>query len=85
MFDHLVKANNLEPVMKQHGLMLPEDLVFIKEQIAGPLSNGASLRSQVPVAVHTIDIEDAFILLTVGGQFRSDWEELVVHAWLSLI
>lgn len=80
MFDHLVKANNLEPLMKQHGLTLPEDLVFIKEQIAGPLSNGASLCSQVPAAVHTIDIRDAFILLTVGGQFRADCEGLVVHA-----
>uniref|UniRef100_H2RZX8 Deoxynucleoside triphosphate triphosphohydrolase SAMHD1 n=1 Tax=Takifugu rubripes TaxID=31033 RepID=H2RZX8_TAKRU len=46
MFDHLVKANNLKPVMKQHGLTLPKDLDFIKEQIAGPLSNGASQYSQ---------------------------------------
>uniref|UniRef100_A0A3Q1HHM7 Deoxynucleoside triphosphate triphosphohydrolase SAMHD1 n=1 Tax=Anabas testudineus TaxID=64144 RepID=A0A3Q1HHM7_ANATE len=37
MFDYLVTDNNLEPVMKQHGLVLPEDLDFIKEQIAGPL------------------------------------------------
>lgn len=53
MFDHLVKANNLEPVMKQHGLTLPEDLVFIRELISGPLDKGASKDSQVPVAVHT--------------------------------
>uniref|UniRef100_A0A7N6AGW0 Deoxynucleoside triphosphate triphosphohydrolase SAMHD1 n=1 Tax=Anabas testudineus TaxID=64144 RepID=A0A7N6AGW0_ANATE len=31
MFDYLVTDNNLEPVMKQHGLVLPEDLDFIKE------------------------------------------------------
>ncbi|XP_062872182.1 deoxynucleoside triphosphate triphosphohydrolase SAMHD1-like [Trichomycterus rosablanca] len=37
MFDHLVKANNLEHVMMEYGLSLPDDLVFIKEQIAGPL------------------------------------------------
>ncbi|XP_058499135.1 deoxynucleoside triphosphate triphosphohydrolase SAMHD1-like isoform X1 [Solea solea] len=37
MFDYLVKDNDLKPVMEQHGLVLPEDLVFIKEQIAGPL------------------------------------------------
>uniref|UniRef100_A0A3P8XBP8 Deoxynucleoside triphosphate triphosphohydrolase SAMHD1 n=1 Tax=Esox lucius TaxID=8010 RepID=A0A3P8XBP8_ESOLU len=37
MFDHLVQVNNLESVMKEHGLVLPDDLVFIKEQIAGPL------------------------------------------------
>lgn len=85
MFDHLVEANNLEPLMIQHGLTLPKDLDFIKEQIAGPLSNKESQNSQVPVAVHTTDIEDAFILLTVGGQFSSDCEELVVHAWLGLM
>lgn len=37
MFDYLVKDNNLGPVMEKHGLVLPEDLDFIKEQIAGPL------------------------------------------------
>lgn len=51
MFDHLVKENKLEPVMKQHGLVLPEDLDFIKEQIAGPLSNGSST---VPFAPHIV-------------------------------
>lgn len=55
MFDHLVKANGLEQVMEQHGLELPEDLDFIKEQIAGPLNNGASQRRKVPVAVHMVD------------------------------
>lgn len=39
MFDHLVKVNNLEAVMIHHGLRLPDDLIFIKEQIAGPLDN----------------------------------------------
>ncbi|XP_046895368.1 deoxynucleoside triphosphate triphosphohydrolase SAMHD1-like isoform X2 [Hypomesus transpacificus] len=33
MFDHLVSKNTLE--MEQHGLVLPKDLDFIKEQIAG--------------------------------------------------
>ncbi|KAJ8255895.1 hypothetical protein COCON_G00197590 [Conger conger] len=37
--DHLIKVNGLEPVMTRHQLNLPEDLVFIKEQIAGPLRN----------------------------------------------
>ncbi|XP_063739805.1 deoxynucleoside triphosphate triphosphohydrolase SAMHD1-like isoform X2 [Eleginops maclovinus] len=36
MFDYLVNDNGLKPVMEQHGLVLPEDFVFIKEQIAGP-------------------------------------------------
>nr|XP_040049338.1 deoxynucleoside triphosphate triphosphohydrolase SAMHD1-like [Gasterosteus aculeatus aculeatus] len=31
MFDHLVADNDLQPVMKEHGLKLPEDLDFIKE------------------------------------------------------
>ncbi|XP_062314435.1 deoxynucleoside triphosphate triphosphohydrolase SAMHD1-like isoform X2 [Osmerus eperlanus] len=35
MFDHLVDKNELK--MEQHGLVLPEDLDFIKEQIAGPI------------------------------------------------
>lgn len=42
MFDYLVKTNELEPVMQQYGLVLPEDLIFIKEQIDGPLYNGKS-------------------------------------------
>ncbi|XP_077937784.1 deoxynucleoside triphosphate triphosphohydrolase SAMHD1-like isoform X2 [Gasterosteus aculeatus] len=36
MFDHLVADNNLKSEMeKKHGLVLPEDLDFIKEMIAG--------------------------------------------------
>lgn len=37
MFDHLIESNGLKDVMKRCGLVLPEDLKFIKEQIAGPL------------------------------------------------
>ncbi|KAM6981977.1 deoxynucleoside triphosphate triphosphohydrolase SAMHD1-like [Tautogolabrus adspersus] len=33
MLDHLVKENNLEPVIKKYGLT-PEDMTFIKEMIA---------------------------------------------------
>ncbi|GAA6083159.1 deoxynucleoside triphosphate triphosphohydrolase SAMHD1-like isoform X2 [Tachysurus ichikawai] len=40
MFDHLVKENNLEPMMKYYGLS-NKDLEFIKEQIAGPLNPSA--------------------------------------------
>lgn len=54
MFDHLVEANGLEQVMEQHGLELPQDLDFIKEQIAGPLNNGPSQRRKVPVAVQVL-------------------------------
>ncbi|KAM3617143.1 uncharacterized protein V6R79_002753 [Siganus canaliculatus] len=33
MFDHLVEENNLEEVMKENGLELPEDMEFIKDLI----------------------------------------------------
>ncbi|XP_061113207.1 deoxynucleoside triphosphate triphosphohydrolase SAMHD1-like [Conger conger] len=46
MFNHLIKANNLEPVMKQHGLVLPEDLLFIEEQIAGPMETPVPLSQE---------------------------------------
>ncbi|XP_048464484.1 deoxynucleoside triphosphate triphosphohydrolase SAMHD1-like [Rhincodon typus] len=36
MFDHMIKTNKLEADFKNYGLVLPEDLDFIKEQIAGP-------------------------------------------------
>lgn len=42
MFDHLVEVNNLEEVMVEYGLSLPNDLIFIKEQIAGPLDSMSS-------------------------------------------
>ncbi len=45
MLDHLVKVNGLEEVMVRHGLTLPDDLTFIKEQIAGPPDNSISDRS----------------------------------------
>ncbi|KAF4077906.1 hypothetical protein AMELA_G00193350 [Ameiurus melas] len=42
MFDHLVKVNKLEGVMEEYGFSLPNDLIFIKEQIAGPLDSASS-------------------------------------------
>ncbi|XP_037098954.1 deoxynucleoside triphosphate triphosphohydrolase SAMHD1 [Syngnathus acus] len=45
MFDHLVEKNDLKPQMEQHGLVLPEDLDFIKELIAGPLDTNVDLQS----------------------------------------
>uniref|UniRef100_A0A9J8ALS4 SAM domain and HD domain 1 n=1 Tax=Cyprinus carpio carpio TaxID=630221 RepID=A0A9J8ALS4_CYPCA len=43
MFDHMVKVNGLEEVMVRHGLTLPDDLNFIKEQITGPLNNSSEV------------------------------------------
>lgn len=48
MFDYLVEVNRLSPVMEEHGLVLPEDLDFIKEQIAGPLDTTAAKGKKWP-------------------------------------
>ncbi|XP_052539488.1 deoxynucleoside triphosphate triphosphohydrolase SAMHD1 isoform X2 [Tympanuchus pallidicinctus] len=37
MFEHLVTSNKLEEVMESYGLILEEDMAFIKEQIGGPI------------------------------------------------
>lgn len=55
MFDHLVRVNGLEEVMVCHGLTLPDDLIFIKEQIAGPLDNSV-LNSSVRTAAASCKI-----------------------------
>ncbi|MBN3311440.1 SAMH1 triphosphohydrolase, partial [Atractosteus spatula] len=49
MFDHLVSANHLETAMKQYGLVLPDDIIFIKEQIAGPTYQNQSSENE-PIA-----------------------------------
>ncbi|KAM4610583.1 deoxynucleoside triphosphate triphosphohydrolase SAMHD1-like [Polymixia lowei] len=41
MFDYLVSANGLEPEMKRYHLEFPQDQVFIKELIGGPMDNNA--------------------------------------------
>lgn len=55
MFDYLVDENGLKPVMEEHGLVLPEDLDFIKEQIAGPLQTSASQSVKWPYKGRTED------------------------------
>ncbi|NXL87263.1 SAMH1 triphosphohydrolase, partial [Alectura lathami] len=39
MFEHLITSNKLEKVMESYGLVLEEDMTFIKEQIAGPIGD----------------------------------------------
>jgi hypothetical protein len=39
MLDYLIEENNLLPEFKAAGLT-ERDLVFIKEQVAGPKTNG---------------------------------------------
>ncbi|KAM9647349.1 deoxynucleoside triphosphate triphosphohydrolase SAMHD1 [Morphnus guianensis] len=41
MFEHLIASNKLEEVMKSYGLVLEEDMNFIKEQIGGPIDETA--------------------------------------------
>ncbi|XP_062925474.1 deoxynucleoside triphosphate triphosphohydrolase SAMHD1-like [Mobula hypostoma] len=48
MFDHLISSNNLKVVLKKYGLMLPQDLTFIKELIRGPKVGNDSKRSKWP-------------------------------------
>ncbi|XP_071428809.1 deoxynucleoside triphosphate triphosphohydrolase SAMHD1 [Pithys albifrons albifrons] len=45
MFEHLVTSNKLEEVMKSYGLVLEEDMLFIKEQIGGPVDETACEKS----------------------------------------
>ncbi|KAM9501651.1 deoxynucleoside triphosphate triphosphohydrolase SAMHD1-like [Clarias gariepinus] len=42
MFKHLVKENNLWPVMEKQYKLSPNDLVFIEEQITGPRETDSS-------------------------------------------
>lgn len=41
MFEHLIASNKLEEVMESYGLVLEEDMAFIKEQIGGPPDEAA--------------------------------------------
>lgn len=45
MFEHLITSNKLEEVMKFYGLVLEEDMFFIKEQIGGPIDEAACVES----------------------------------------
>ncbi|NXP83713.1 SAMH1 triphosphohydrolase, partial [Passerina amoena] len=45
MFEHLIISNKLEEVMESYGLVLEEDLLFIKEQIGGPIDETACVKS----------------------------------------
>ncbi|XP_065808325.1 deoxynucleoside triphosphate triphosphohydrolase SAMHD1-like [Labrus bergylta] len=47
MLDHLVKENNLKPMMK-YGLKPEEDITFIKEMIAGPLQESKEQEASSP-------------------------------------
>ncbi|EDV29078.1 uncharacterized protein TRIADDRAFT_18236, partial [Trichoplax adhaerens] len=43
MFEHMIKTNELEPEFKKYDLC-DEDILFVKEQIFGPINQDAKLR-----------------------------------------
>ncbi|NXU80053.1 SAMH1 triphosphohydrolase, partial [Oreotrochilus melanogaster] len=45
MFEHLITSNKLEEAMRSYGLVLEEDMDFIKEQIGGPIGGTPSGKS----------------------------------------
>ncbi|KAI3357660.1 hypothetical protein L3Q82_016068 [Scortum barcoo] len=71
MFDYLVNDNGLKPVMEQHGLVLPEDLDFIKEQIAGPLDTNADQCQKSPQWAYKGRPEDKSFLYEIVANKRN--------------
>ena len=67
MFDYLVDNNGLQPVMKKYGLVLPEDQIFIKEMIAGPLGTNAGQGQEVPSCVSFVKSVSIIIQLPVSN------------------
>jgi len=53
MFDHLVKVNNLQPILKQYNIT-EGDLNFVKEQIAGPIDTEQCSSQMQTVSKHTV-------------------------------
>ena len=51
MLDHLVKSNNLELEMGDHGLKLSEDMDFIREMIDGPKDPNGRMKDPNAVQV----------------------------------
>ena len=46
MFDHLIHSNNLEKYFKMYDLD-DEDIIFVKEQIRGPVESEFQSQAQV--------------------------------------
>ena len=66
MFDYLVKDNDLKSVMEEHGLVLPEDLDFIKEQIAGPLgTNGDKAEGVTSTSAYMRSVDTCISIIVV--------------------
>uniref|UniRef100_A0A8C4V0Y6 Deoxynucleoside triphosphate triphosphohydrolase SAMHD1 n=1 Tax=Falco tinnunculus TaxID=100819 RepID=A0A8C4V0Y6_FALTI len=65
MFEHLITSNKLEEVMKSYGLVLEEDMTFIKEQIGGPIG-GATCEASWPY--HGRQKEKSFLYEIVANK-----------------
>lgn len=63
MFEHLITSNELEEVMESYGLVLEEDLLFIKEQIGGPIDETACVKSVSQGVAPVVVPRNVFILL----------------------
>lgn len=66
MFDHLVKENNLMDFFRKFGIT-DEDLIFVKEVIAGPISscgvNNSVDPSELPIIVSSSWSHDCHMTL----------------------
>ena len=60
MFDHLVKVNNLQPILKQYNIT-EGDLNFVKEQIAGPIDTEQCSSQMQTVSKHTVWLWDVIV------------------------
>lgn len=63
MFEHLITSNKLEEVMRSYGLDLEEDMLFIKEQIGGPIDESACVKSVSQCAAPVLIPRNVFISL----------------------
>ncbi|KAG5836004.1 hypothetical protein ANANG_G00250000 [Anguilla anguilla] len=71
MFDYLLQENYLSPVMEQHGLILPEDLDFIKELIAGPLEQHIQFSQEQPTWLYKGRSEEKCFLYEIVANKRT--------------
>ncbi|XP_035244256.1 deoxynucleoside triphosphate triphosphohydrolase SAMHD1-like isoform X3 [Anguilla anguilla] len=71
MFDYLLQENYLPPVMEQHGLILPEDLDFIKELIAGPLEQHIQFSQEQPTWLYKGRSEEKCFLYEIVANKRT--------------
>ena len=55
MFQHMIKENDLLPEFRKYDLF-EDDMLFIKEQIFGPISNDSKLRVMLAEIIKLIHL-----------------------------